>query len=144
MGSPAFVAPGCTIKSAKAERGEEIMTIRALLFTLMLTLGLSAQAADVTGKWTAQFDTPIGAQNYTYDLKAEGEKLTGTATGPQGKVEIQEGKVTGDEIFFVENMKFEDMPLRIEYRGKVAGDEIKFARKVADFGGEEFVAKRAR
>jgi len=122
------------------------MAIRpmSLLAILALALCMSANAADVTGKWTAQFDTPIGVQNYVYELKADGEKLTGKATGPQGAVEIQEGKVSGDEIFFVENMKFEDMPLRIEYRGKVAGDEIKFARKVADFGGEEFVARRAK
>lgn len=120
------------------------MLRHALFFVVMLTVCMSAQADDVTGKWTAQFDTPIGVQNYTYEFKAEGAKLTGTAAGPQGTVEIQEGKVSGDEIFFVENMKFQDMPLRIEYKGKVAGDEIKFARKVADFGGEEFVAKRAK
>ncbi|HSW50348.1 MAG TPA: hypothetical protein VLH09_09250 [Bryobacteraceae bacterium] len=121
-----------------------LLRVVSLAAVLILVFCLPAGAADVTGKWTAQFDTPIGVQNYTYELKADGEKLTGKATGPQGSVEIQEGKVSGDEIFFVENMKFEDMPLRIEYRGKVAGDEIKFARKVADFGGEEFVAKRAK
>ena len=58
------------------------MLLRALSFVVMLNLYMSAQAADVTGKWTAQFDTPIGMQNYTYELKAEGEKLTGKATGP--------------------------------------------------------------
>jgi hypothetical protein len=122
------------------------MALRAMSFVAILTLAfsVSANAADVTGKWTAQFDTPIGVQNYTYELRADGEKLTGKATGPQGAVEITEGKVSGDEIFFVENTKFEDMQLRIEYRGKVAGDEFKFARKVGDFGGEEFVAKRAK
>jgi hypothetical protein len=41
-------------------------------------------------------------------------------------------------------MKFDDQPIRVEYKGKVAGDEIKFARKVGDFGGEEFVAKRVK
>jgi hypothetical protein len=35
------------------------------------------------------------------------------------------------------------MPLRIEYKGKVAGDEIKFTRNVAGIT-EELVAKRAK
>jgi hypothetical protein len=122
------------------------MTFRTVLFATILTLAafLSLNAADITGKWTAEFDTPMGVQKYTYEFKVDGGKLTGTATGSQGAVEIQEGKVNGDEISFVENMKFEDMPMRIEYKGKAAGDEIKFARKVGDFGGEEFVAKRAK
>jgi hypothetical protein len=114
------------------------------LAILILAAVVFAYGADVTGKWKASFDTPIGVQNYTYDLKADGEKLTGKAISERGEVEIQEGKITGDDIFFVENMKFEDQPIRIEYRGKVSGDEIKFARKVADFGGEEFVAKRVK
>jgi hypothetical protein len=122
------------------------MASRTLLLAAILTFAVvfSGSAADVAGKWTAEFDTPIGMQKYTYEFKVDGAKLTGTAAGPQGTVEIQEGKVSGDEIFFVENMKFQDMPLRIEYKGKVAGDEIKFARKVGDFGGEEFVARRVK
>ena len=122
------------------------MAFRTALVATILTLAavVSGNAADITGKWAAEFDTPIGVQKYTYEFKVDGGKLTGTAAGPQGAVEIQEGKVSGDEIFFVENMKFEDMPIRIEYKGKVAGDEIKFARKVGDFGGEEFVAKRSK
>jgi hypothetical protein len=48
--------------------------------------------------------------------------------------------VNGDEISFVENLNFQGMPLRIEYKGKLTGDEIKFTRKVA----EELVAKRAK
>jgi len=114
------------------------------LAVLILAAVAFAYAADVTGKWKASFDTPIGVQNYTYDLKADGAKLTGKAITERGEVEILEGKITGDDIFFVENMKFEDQPIRIEYKGKVAGDEIKFSRKVGDFGGEEFVAKRVK
>jgi len=39
---------------------------------LMLACALVAYAADVTGKWTAEFDTQIGVQKYTYELKAGG------------------------------------------------------------------------
>ncbi|MBS1812830.1 MAG: hypothetical protein JST84_31980 [Acidobacteria bacterium] len=101
-------------------------------------------AADPTGKWTTTINTQIGDLAYTYNFKAEGEKLTGKAVSQFGEVEITEGKISGDEISFVENIKFEDMPIRIEYKGKVSGDEIKFTRKVGDFATEEFVAKRAK
>ena len=51
----------------------------------------------------------------------------------------------GDKISFVENAKFMEMPIRIEYTGTVTSDdEIKFTRKVADFATEELVAKRAK
>jgi hypothetical protein len=71
-------------------------------------------------------------------------KLTGKAKSQFGDVDITEGSVKGDEIAFVENVSFEGQSLRIEYKGKISGDEIKFQRKVADFATEDFVAKRAK
>jgi hypothetical protein len=41
-------------------------------------------------------------------------------------------------------LKFEGQDLRIEYTGKVSGDQIKFTRKVGEFATEEFVAKRVK
>lgn len=111
---------------------------------LTLALLLAATAAEVAGKWTAEIETPIGLLKYTYVFKVDGAKLTGRATWEKGDVEIREGKVTGDEISFVEMMRWEDMDIRIEYRGKVSGEQIKFTRKVGDFATEEFVAKRAK
>lgn len=114
------------------------------LVALVLAFAVPVFAADFDGKWTAEFDTQIGSQKYTYEFKVDGGKLTGTAAGPQGSVSIQEGKVSGDDISFVENMNFQGMDLRIEYKGKIAGDEIKFTRNVADFATEELVAKRVK
>lgn len=45
-----------------------------------------AFAADITGTWTASFETQVGTQNYTYTFKVEGTKLTGTAKSNLGKV----------------------------------------------------------
>jgi len=105
-------------------------------------------AADVSGKWTAEFDTQIGVQKYVFDFKVDGTKLSGKATGTRGdsqqEVEIQEGKIEGDDISFVENLKFQDQDIHITYKGKVSGDEIKFTRNVADFASEELVAKRVK
>lgn len=118
----------------------------AAVFVLAASTGVLA--ADVTGRWTTEFDSPVGVQKYTYDLKANGETLTGTAAfermGEKGTVELKEGKVQGDKVTFVEMLDFQGNSIRIEYTGTIAGDEIKFSRKVGDFGTEEFVAKRVK
>jgi hypothetical protein len=118
---------------------------RFLLSTVLaLVIAALAFGADVTGKWTASFDTQIGVQNYTYNFKVDGSKLTGTAKSQFGETAITEGTVNGDDIAFVESLDMQGQPLRIEYKGKVAGDEIRFTRKVADVATEEFVATRAK
>ncbi len=115
---------------------------------LGLLFPLAARAADVSGKWSAEFDTQVGVQKYTFDLKVAGDALTGTAAfermGEKGQAELKEGKVAGDKISFVETFDVQGNPMRIEYTGQVAGDEIKFTRKVGDFATEEFVAKRVK
>lgn len=75
----------------------------------------------------------------------KGTQLTGRAKSANGDVEIMEGKVDGNTISFVENLKFQDMDLRIVYKGMMASDsEIKFTRTVAEIIVEEFVAKRSK
>ena len=108
----------------------------------------SARAADVAGKWKSEFDSQIGIQKYTYEFRVEGDKLTGKAIGERmggtNEVVIKEGKVTGDDVSFVEPLKFEDQELRIEYKGKISGDEIKMKRNVGDFATEDLVLKRVK
>ncbi|MGD0014698.1 MAG: hypothetical protein ABSD56_09765 [Bryobacteraceae bacterium] len=122
------------------------MTCSRFLLSPVLALMIAALAfgAGVTGKWTASFDTQIGVQNYTYNFKVDGSKLTGTAKSQFGETAITEGTVNGDDIAFVESLDIQGQPLRIEYKGKVTGDEIRFTRKVADVATEEFVATRAK
>jgi len=118
------------------------------ILAVVLATTSSALAAEVTGSWKAEFDTQVGVQKYTFDLKAEGAKLTGKATfermGEKGEAALQDGKVTGDDVSFVEMLNFQGNQLPITYTGKVVGDEIKFTRKVGDFATEEFVAKRVK
>jgi hypothetical protein len=100
------------------------------------------------GKWKGQFDSQIGVQKYTFEFKVDGDKLTGKAIGERemgtNEVQITEGKINKDDISFIEPLKFDDNDIRIEYKGKISGDEIKFHRKVGDFAEEDFVAKRVK
>jgi hypothetical protein len=111
---------------------------------LAVVVCIAAIAADFNGTWTAAIDTQVGVQNYTYTFKVEGEKLTGKTKSQFGESDITEGVVKGDDISFVENLNYEGMPLRITYKGKISGDEIKFTRNVAELADEPFVAKRVK
>ena len=107
--------------------------------------GTTAQAPDITGKWSASFETQIGTQNYTYDFVVKDSVLTGHAKSNFGEGDLSEGKVNGDTVTFIETLKFEGMDLRIDYKGKiVSADEIKFTRQVGDIATEELVAKRVK
>ncbi len=103
-----------------------------------------AFGADITGTWTASFETQVGTQNYTYTFKVEGTKLTGTAKSNLGEGSIENGTVNGDDVSFVENLNYQGMPFQIQYKGKVSGNEIKFTRVVTEGITEELVAKRAK
>ena len=124
------------------------MTMRQLIFVaaLLVVVTLPLRAADVTGKWTATFNTEIGEQIYTYDFIVKGTVLTGTAKGNMtGESKISDGKVEGDKISFVENVDFQGMPLKIAYTGQMtSADEIKMTRNVADLAMETLVAKRVK
>jgi hypothetical protein len=117
----------------------------AAVLSLAALRVLAADAASVTGTWTASFETQVGTQTYTYTLKVEGSKLTGHSKSNFGESDLTDGKVDKDTVHFVENLDYQGMPLQIVYDGKiVSADEIKFKRDVAGQGGEEFSAKRQK
>lgn len=125
------------------------MLRRSLVVAVLIVAGLvCAYAADITGKWNAEFDSQVGPQKYVFDFKVEGTTLTGKAIsnigGMEATTDITEGKIEGDSITFVENLDYQGMPLRIAYKGTVSGDEIKLSRMVGEQEGETFTARRAK
>ena len=116
-----------------------------VVLTMLATgLALTAWAADVTGQWTATFNTQIGEQHYTYTFKVDGEKLTGTAKNDRGATDITNGTIKADRISFDESLDFNGQTIPIKYTGTVSGDTIKLHRKVGDFAEEDLVANRVK
>jgi len=112
---------------------------------LVAVAALAAGAPDISGTWTASFDSQAGKQDYTYTWKIEGGKLTGHAKSNLGEGEITDGKVDKDMVTFIEHLNYQGMMLDITYTGKiVSADEIQFKRDVGGQGGEEFSAKRKK
>ncbi len=108
------------------------MKTRILLVGAVVLVALAAAvyAADVTGKWVAETQGRNGPTQTTFNFKVEGTKLTGTMQGAQGEpAEISEGKVEGDNISFVVVRRFGENEMKMTWKGKVSGDEIKFTRE---------------
>jgi uncharacterized membrane protein len=116
-----------------------------IALTAFALLPLVALAADIGGTWTTSFDSQVGVQSYTFTFVVNGTQLTGKAKSANGDNAIEEGKIDGSKVSFVENMDYQGMALRIVYTGTVvSADEIKFKRDVGGQGGEDFTAKRSK
>lgn len=101
--------------------------IARLLVTLSLT-ALISFAADITGKWSGQVPGRDGqTREQILNLKSDGSTVTGTVSGGRGgDAEIKEGKISGDDVSFVVIRNFGGNEMKINYKGKVTGNEIKF------------------
>src|SRR3954468_7408977 len=112
---------------------KKILRRSAGIVLLGLVVAALGFAADLNGKWKADFTTPDGTQrSNTFTFKTDGSKLAGTVAGTQDETEIKDGKVMGDDITFTADRPFGTFT----YKGKVAGtDEIKFS---VSFGDNNF------
>jgi hypothetical protein len=115
-------------------------------FALMGVFVIGAFAADVTGKYVAEVQGQNGTQQQTFDLKADGGKVTGTVSSPRGEQKIEDGKVDGDTISFTTTMKRGDMEMKMSYTGKIADGSIEFNREMNGGPGggrkQTFTAKK--
>ena len=106
-----------------------------------------AWASDLTGKWVAQVPGRDGqTRETTFNFKVEGSKLTGTVSGRQGDQAISDGTIKGDDVSFTVVANFNGNEIKLLYKGKVSGDELKLSRtrEGGDQPAQEFTAKRVK
>jgi hypothetical protein len=121
------------------------MKIKWLLPPLMiLSVALAAAAADVTGTWKGTAQTPNGPVERTFNFKVDGNKLTGdTNSEIFGKSVIDDGAVDGDNISFTITVNFQGNQGKVNYKGKVKGDQIDFTVEIPALNQTvEYTAKR--
>ena len=105
---------------------------KKLLFvmSILLVVALAAFAADVTGKYTFEQAGRQGGnpRTITLNLKQDGSNLTGTVGG-MGRggadMEIQNGKVSGDNISFETKMEMGGNTRVTKYEGTTSGSDLK-------------------
>src|SRR4051794_27247886 len=120
---------------------KKLLRRSAALMLLSLLFTALSLAADLNGKWKADFTTPDGTQrSNTFTFKTDGSKLTGTVAGAQDETELKDGKVMGDDITFTAERPFGTFTFKVKDNAK---DEIKFS---VSFGDNNFdmTAKRVK
>jgi hypothetical protein len=120
-------------------RHSMLKTICAACFAITV-IAITASAAEISGKWSGQVPSRGEAVATTFTFKVDGDKLTGTMTGPQGEVSLQEGKFSGDQISFSTT----GGNAKILFQGTVAGNEMKMTRTREGGQAREFTLKRAQ
>jgi len=115
--------------------------------TAVALMALSAfllVAADPAGTWKGSLDFNGTAVPLTFNLKTDGAAVTGTIDGlPTEATAIKEGKVDGDSITFWCMTDYQGMPIKLVYKGKIAGDQISFTMGTEDGSwSADLVAKR--
>jgi len=136
---------------------------KKLLFatTILLVVAFVAVAADLTGKWVADVPGRNGNTNQvTFNLKADGNNLTGTVLGggggrrggggggggaPQPR-DISNGKIDGSKVTFEVKVEYNGNTMVTKYEGAISGDEIKMKSTREGQNGpqtQEFTAKRS-
>jgi hypothetical protein len=100
-------------------------------------------SAGVTGTYSWTFEGPQGDMEFTFKLKQDGDKVTGTVSGFGAESEIQKGTVskTGEIVFEV-SRDFGGRPMVTTYRGKVVDGVFKGTSQMVMT--RDFEAKRVK
>jgi hypothetical protein len=107
--------------------------LTTILVSFFLLAGV-ALAAAIDGKWVSERKMERDGQSITitqtFDLKADGGKVTGTLTMAFGdmeprKAEIKDGKIDGNKFSFSTVMSTPNGEFKTVYEGTVEGDLLK-------------------
>src|SRR5689334_13921881 len=123
----------------RATKGKQTVKFRSLIAApLLLSICATvAMATDITGRWEMEFSTVNGPEQYFYELKVEGDKLTGKSSGRAGderrEAVIKEGKMKGNDISWLEYFKDVDgKEIKVQTTGKIQVDKLTVVRTSSD------------
>jgi opacity protein-like surface antigen len=119
---------------------------RFLAFAAFLALAATLlSAADISGDWKGAFDYNGNNVPLTFHLKSSGNSIEGSIEGlPTTPAKIMDGKLQEQTVTFWVNIEFQGQPLKLVYKGKVAGDQIEFNMGTEDGSwGTQLTAKKS-
>lgn len=92
-------------------------------FVLVGAAAAFAFSSPVDGEWSGMFNTPGGSRPFKVVLKADGEKLTGTAKRASGDLPIT-GTIKDDVVNFSYTISYQGNDLTMSFSGKLDGDKM--------------------
>ena len=96
----------------------------------------------IDGTWNVTLQSPMGSQEGTLTLATDGDTLTGTMSGPQGAMDIEDGQV-GDGSYSWKVNITSPMAITIESTATVDGYTITGESKLGAVGTATFTGTRA-
>lgn len=98
--------------------------------------------ANVDGSWNCVIKSPLGDQQSTMTVATSGESFTGTMSGAMGSLDIEDGRVDGDQIGWKMNIKV-PMPMTLDCQATVDGDTMTGSAGAGAFGSFPLTGTRA-
>jgi hypothetical protein len=117
--------------------------IAGALLSATIAMAAGAAAGGIAGKWTGM----VGQSAITFTFMTQGDKITGTLdnAAQPGAVELKEVKLAGDTLTFHVLRTLNNAETKVEWTGKLAGDELKLQRgAVAGNAATDVVATRVK
>jgi len=100
-------------------------TIGTILL-LLVCLKINAQTLD--GKWVGKMDSPNGTFELTFNFKTDAAVLNGDVSSQMGTIQLENGKVNGNEFSFDINFNGQV----INHTGVLNGNIIKLILPMID------------
>src|SRR5215510_16507813 len=112
-----------------------------ILFAMMFSIPVLGQGG-AAGTWDVTLNSPQGTFNLQFNLKQDGEKVSGTLKGQRGELPV-EGTIKGKEVTLKWTTKYQDNDLPITLTGTLDGSTMKGSADYGGFAQGDFSAKRA-
>ncbi len=114
--------------------------LSVIAIILISGLAVSVQASapmNMTGTWEVTVVTSNGTGNPEFELKQEGNALSGTYSGRFGEEDVT-GKVDGNTF----EINYESSGIPVKYTGTIEADTIKGDVDFSSYGAGTFTGKR--
>jgi len=95
---------------------------------------------NLTGKWNVKIESRMGTFELKMTIEQEGNDFTAELVSPMGKMEVQNGVVSGDEVTFSTSAPIGGQDTNLEFSGKIKGENIEGTITIGSMGDAEFVA----
>ena len=96
----------------------------------------------VDGKWNITMDTPIGRQEFVWDISQSAGVWAGTMIAKSGTSALTDVKVNGDSLSFATSVKSPMGTINVTFSGAVSADKVSGTCKTP-FGDSAFSGVRA-
>lgn len=105
-------------------------TLTLLAALSLVAVPLSAQdttkvpTAKVAGDWDFSFTSPQGAANWRVKFDQAGDTLRGSAATDFGQLEVSDGWITGNDLWFTLYLNYSGQMIQVNFAGVVKGDTV--------------------